>query len=248
MFKADNIYRKDAVEGLSSLGDNSVDLIISDPPYNIAAKNKLTLKEGKILSTLEVWGQWDQMNPFDYDVFIMRLLSEYYRVLKDGGAMYMFTAQQDNGHFIRQAKARGFTYQNQLAIVKKSPLPSFRKSNWRNAYELCMYLTKGKQETFNFLSQRECVNVFSYANGRRGTKHPTEKPLEFIKRLVQVSSNPGALVVDPFMGSGTTAVACQELDRHFIGFEINKSYIKIAKARLRIFNKLKQHGGKSPNA
>ena len=111
-----------------------------------------------------------------------------------------------------------------------------------------MYLTKGKQETFNFLSQRECVNVFSNANGRRGTKHPTEKPLEFIKRLVQVSSNPGALVVDPFMGSGTTAVACQELDRHFIGFEINKSYIKIAKARLRIFNKLKQHGGKSPNA
>lgn len=95
-----------------------------------------------------------------------------------------------------------------------------------------MYVTKGKPGTFNFVSQALCKNVFVYSITHKQTKHPTEKPLALIELIVAVSSNAGDLVVDPFMGSGTTAVACQRLGRNFLGFEIKPEYIKMAEERL----------------
>ena len=164
---------------------------------------------------------------------IMAVISECYRVLKPGGAFYMFTAREQNGYFVRQGLARGFTYRNQLAMVKKNPLPSLSKSNWRSGFDLCMYLTKGKPRTFNFLSQQVCKNVFHYSNTQRETDHPTEKPLSVIRLLVEVSSQASDRVLDPFMGSGTTAVACLELGREFLGFELEKEYIDMARKRLK---------------
>ena len=227
------IYKMDALVGLKRLADNSVDLVVTDPPYNIAAKDRSTMQRGKIVSTMQAWGAWDCYHPFDYDILIMSVISECYRVLKPGGALYMFTAREQNGFFIRQAVARGFVYRNQLTIVKKNPLPSFSKSNWRSAFETCLYVTKGKPKKFNFVSQADCKNVFHYSNTRHLTKHPTEKPLDFIKLLVRVSSNENDLVLDPFMGSGTTAAACKELGRNFLGFELEPEYIKMANERLK---------------
>jgi len=230
--KVDQIHRMDALEGLKSLPDDSVDLVVTDPPYNIASKGKLTVQRGKLMSTKEAWGQWDTFLPFDYDLFIQQVLSGCFRVLKPGGGLYMFTAREDNGFFVRKAQERGFTFHNQLAMVRKSPLPSFGKRNFRSGFELCFYVTKGKPKTFNFLSQAECNNVYHYASNFKRTRHPTEKPLEFIRRLVLVSSNPGGLVLDPFMGSGTTAVAAQETGRRFIGFDTSAEYIRMAAQRL----------------
>jgi len=229
----DRIYRMDALEGLRRIEDSSVDLVVTDPPYNIASSARTTMKGGQPVSTLKAWGHWDCLHPFDYDILIFRVISDCYRVLKPGGALYMFTAREQNGFFVRHAVARGFTYRNQLAMVKKNPLPSLSKSNWRSAFELCMYLTKGKPAVFNFLSQAECKNVFPYANSRRVTEHPTEKPLDFIKLMIRVSSNEGDLVLDPFMGSGTTAIAAKELGRHFLGFELEPEYLAMAEQRLK---------------
>ena len=120
-----------------------------------------------------------------------------------------------------------------LGQIQENPQPSFSKTNWRSAFEACMYLTKGKPKTFNFVSQTECKNVFHYANTHRQTRHPTEKPLDLIKLIVLVSSNEDDLVVDPFMGSGTTAAACKELGRNFLGFELEPEYIKMANERLK---------------
>lgn len=228
------IYRIDAIEGLKRLEDKSIDLIVTDPPYNIAAADRLTMKSGTPVSTLKVWGAWDRFHPFDYDVLIMQVISECYRVLKPGGAFYMFTAREQNGVFVRKAVERGFTYRNQLAMVKKNPIPSLSKTNYRSAFELCMYLTKGKPSVFNFVSQAECKNVFHFANTHRQTKHPTEKPLDFIKLLIRVSSNDGDLVLDPFMGSGTTAVAAKTLGRCYLGFDLSAEYVKMARDRLRL--------------
>lgn len=233
MLESNRIHCMDAIEGLKQLDSESVDLVVTDPPFNIASKGKLTIRDGKLVSTMEAFGKWDVFHPFDYDVLIMQVISECYRVLKKGGSMYMFTARENSGFFIRHALARGFTYRNQLALVKTPQLPSFSKTNWRSGFELCMYLTKGPAKTFNFLSQRELVNVHTYWIGQKKTKHPTEKPLEFTKRLVMVSSNPGELVLDPFMGSGTTAKACVETGRDYVGFERDADYIRMAKERLK---------------
>ena len=231
--KTNRIYKMDAIMGLRKLKNESVDLIVSDPPYNIASSDRTTMRSGKPLSTMKAWGKWDSMHPFDYEVMILTVLSECYRVLKPGGSLYMFTAREQSGYFVHKAVERGFVYRNQLVMVKKNPLPSFAKSNWRSAFEACFYVTKGKPKTFNFISQAECKNVFSYANACLKTKHPTEKPLPFIELLVSVSSNPGDLIVDPFMGSGTTAVAAKLLGRTFLGFELEEEYIEMARERLR---------------
>lgn len=228
----DKVFHGDCMDLFRTIPDESVDLVVTDPPYNVASEYSLTKQGDRILSTKEAWGQWDTYHKFDYDLLIMRILTECYRVLKKGGSMYMFTANRDNGYFMRKAQERGFTCRNQLAIIKKNPLPQYKKNNWRSAYELCMYLTKGRAKTFNFLSQRNCVNTYPYVIGRKQSKHPTEKPLGFIKRLVQVSSRPGDIVLDPFMGSGTTAVACKESGRHFIGAETSSDYIKMIDKRL----------------
>jgi site-specific DNA-methyltransferase (adenine-specific) len=228
----DRIHRMDALAGLAKLDDASVDLVATDPPYNIASAAKQTIRHGKLMSTKEAWGAWDTFDPFDYELWICQVISQCYRVLKPGGALYMFTAREDNGHFIRRAVQRGFTYRQQLVIVKKNPLPSFAKSNWRSATETCLYVTKGKPSTFNFISQPECVNVYHHPTVHRLTDHPTEKPLGLLTRIVQVSSNTGDLVVDPFMGSGTTAVAAKRTGRRFIGFETDAGYVRMARERL----------------
>jgi site-specific DNA-methyltransferase (adenine-specific) len=232
MLEINKIHLMDCLQGLKKLESNSVDLIVTDPPYNIASSKKLTKIGNKIVSTKDAWGKWDIYHPFDYDLLIMQVISESYRVLKEGGSFYMFTANEDVGYFIRKATQRGFTLRNMLSIVKRNPLPSFHKKNWRQGFELCMYLTKGKSRTFNFISQQDCVNYYLHALGRKDTKHPTEKPLNLIKKIIEVSSNENDLILDPFMGSGTTAVASKQLQRNFVGFELNQEYLEMAEKRL----------------
>ena len=249
MMQDNRIHHMDAIEGLRRIDANTVDLVITDPPYNIASKNTTTMQGSKPVSTYQAWGQWDVFHPFDYKLLINQVISEAYRVLRPGGSFYMFTAQEDNGYFIHQAVKRGFVLRRVLAIVRQNPLPSMSKRNWRSGFELCMYLVKpdrectcsqrgcsrkhrGSLRTFNFLSQQECINVFYYPIGIKKTRHPTEKPQAFIERLVKVSSNPGDLVVDPFVGGGTTAAACQKLGRRYVCFDANADYVEMAQNRV----------------
>lgn len=231
--KINTIHRMDAIDGLKKIKDNSVDLIVTDPPYNIASPTNRSIARGKIVRTSELYGKWDTYHPFDYELLIMQVITNAYRILKPGGSLYLFAAIQQQWLIDENARNRGFTYRNHVAITKKNPLPQLNENNWRNVIELCSYFTKGKPSTFNFLSQQECVNIFPYAVAHKKTTHPTEKPLALIEKLVRVGSNKGDLVVDPFMGSGTTAVACAKLGRKFLGFEHEADYIAMAKKRLR---------------
>ena len=233
MLKINRIYQKDAIEGLKQLDDESVDLVVTDPPYNIASKHKKTIRHGELMSTMQAWGAWDAMHPFDHELLMLQVISQCYRVLKPGGIMYMFTSEEDNGYYIRKAKERGFTYKLQIAIAKTTQVPSVFRNCWRRTYQLCFSVSKGKPKTFNFLTQKEMVNLYSYSITHKQTTHPTEKPLEFIKKLIAISSNEGDLVLDPFMGSGTTAAACQELKRQYIGFDTDTEYLRMARQRLK---------------
>lgn len=233
MLEIDRIHCMDALEGLRQIADESVGLVVTDPPYAIASPTKLTMRGKRIMSTADLWGSWDTFpHPFDYHVFICAIIAECYRILRPGGALYMFTAREHNGQFVRRAVERGFVYRNTIAMVRKSPLPSLAKSNWRSGFELCLYVTKGKPAAFNFLSQAECNNVMQYGTRFKHSQHPTEKPLEVIRRIVEVSSDAGDLVVDPFMGSGTTAVAAKMTRRKFLGFEKSAEYVSMAEERL----------------
>jgi DNA modification methylase len=233
MFENNKIYLMDCVKGIKDIANESVDLIITDPPYNIGQNNKRTKVGNVIMTNKEAWGEWDNYDPAEFEIFFVTYLKECFRILKRGGVMYCFSAREDNGFYIHKAVDIGFNYLNSLCIVKDNPLPQFTKTNYRSAFELCFYVCKGdKPTTFNFISQKECINVYRYLIGRKDTKHPTEKPLNFFKKLIKISSNEGDLVFDGFMGSGTTAVASKQLNRNFLGFEINDKYLAMANKRL----------------
>lgn len=231
-FRLNDVNQAEAIAALTRLPEESVDLIVTDPPYNLAKPGRSTRVQGRVVSTMKAWGSWDRHHPFDYDLLILRLISESWRTLKPGGALYLFTATQHAGYFARKAEERGFEYRTQLALVKKNPLPSCSKRAWRSGHEVCLYLTKGKPKTFNFLSQKELVNVYAHWSLNKETRHPTEKPLEMIERIVRVSSNPEEIVIDPFVGSGTTAVAAKKWSRRFLGFDLSEEYLAMARDRV----------------
>ena len=135
---------------------------------------------------------------------------------------------EENGHF------------KQIIIWEKTnPLPQFRKCGYRQATEIIMWAYKNnptkKEQHFNFLLQDEMKNIFKFpiCGGKERTIHPTQKPIKLIEQLLLRHSFKNDLILDPFLGSGTTAVACKNLGRKCIGIEINKEYCDISIKRLR---------------
>ena len=229
------VLNEDCIKGMENLPDSCVDLIVTDPPYNLGNLNGLTKIGNDIMSVSDGWGSWDTFTPADYEKFMMSYFRQCYRILKEGGSLYCFTSREDNGYYIHKLQDLGFTVRNVLSIVKLNPQPSFTKTNYRHGFELCFYMIKGGDfpKTFNFLAQERMINYFFYNAGMyKETKHPTEKPIDFIRHIIKVSSNEGDVVFDGFVGSGTTAAACKQLNRIFIGFEISPKYYSMIMERL----------------
>jgi len=238
--ETDKIYNEDCIRGLKGLPDNSVNLIIADPPYGVSNKGKFEIPEKNYYRVNESWD-------IDVDKLTKSFIKESYRVLKDGGAIYI-TASFHNLRLCWDAlEKEGFTFRNNLIFAKTNAMPiKFAKQIGVYAYshEYALYFTKGKTKTFNYEKLKringdnQCrdfviITMNDRASNKGKHKHPTMKPLELIKLFVMASSNEGDIVLDPFMGSGTTAIACKQLDRKYVGFEIDPEYYKYATDRLK---------------
>ncbi|MFA6073156.1 MAG: site-specific DNA-methyltransferase [Candidatus Woesearchaeota archaeon] len=229
------IYCMDALEFLRQIPDGSVDLVVTDPPYNISQKNDLKIN-GRIIK--KNFGEWDfNFNP-------VPILAELRRVLKSNGQIYVFCGTAQIPIYMREFIEKWF-FRNLLVWYKTNPPPRLSKTNYLFANEYIIYAIKEKGKpslsTFNFSSQTTMHNAFvsGALQGKERLKgtdgiaiHPTQKPLAILKKLISVSSNEGDVVLDPFMGIGSTAVACKELKRNFIGCEINREYVDWANKRL----------------
>jgi len=225
----------DALEFLRQIPDGSVDLVVTDPPYNISQKNDLKIN-GRIIK--KNFGEWDfNFNP-------VPILAELRRVLKSNGQIYVFCGTAQIPIYMREFIEKWF-FRNLLVWYKTNPPPRLSKTNYLFANEYIIYAIKEKGKpslsTFNFSSQTTMHNAFvsGALQGKERLKgtdgiaiHPTQKPLAILKKLISVSSNEGDVVLDPFMGIGSTAVACKELKRNFIGCEINREYVDWANKRL----------------
>jgi len=242
MLEINKIYNMDAVEFLKQIEDKSVDLVLTDPPYNISKENdnrdrsKLSLPIMRRESPLRYdFGEWDNMSRDGFIEFTKQWLKECCRVLKDGGTIISFFNKEDISLLGWEAKQFGIRTRTIFTWCKSNPVPSFRKVNYLSATEYLWIGSKGdKSWTFNFKLQKEMKNFMITPNGSvyKETQHPTEKPKDLIKHLIYIHSNEGDLVLDLFIGSGTTAVACKQLGRNFIGCDKNKEYIKMAEKRL----------------
>jgi len=235
------IYNMDCIEGLKGMADESVDLIMTDPPYNISKLNdkrdrsKLNSPIMRRKKDLNYdFGEWDNMERQEFLDFTKEWLKECCRVLKKDGTIISFYNKEDISYLGWTAKEYGVRTRTIISWHKTNPVPSFRKVNYLSACEFIWIGSKGSFKTFNFKRQCEMHNFYETGNksGYGLTEHPTEKPLDLIEHLMSIHSNKGDLILDCFMGSGTVAEACVKNKRNFIGFEINKEYCEMAEKRI----------------
>lgn len=235
-FGINSLSNLDGQTGLATVPSNFVDLVLTDPPYGIADSSKLTKKGGKIVTTSQAWGsdfqdQWTTID--DYYQWLKPFIAEFVRVLKDNGSMILFLDRKYTGLIVHYLE-RDFdlNFKNKMYFKKLNAVPSIRKVNYRSSIEECVFLTKGKQYTFNFGEQKDMTQVFEGPIGRKKTKHPTEKYSWMIEPLIKIHSKEGDVVLDAFAGSATTLVLAKKHNRHAIGFEKSPSMYEMAKARI----------------
>jgi site-specific DNA-methyltransferase (adenine-specific)/modification methylase len=216
---------------LESIPDHSVDLILTDPPYNLSRYSTGNMKFDWRADVNNDLAEWDDIE-LDPKEWVDPLL----RVLKPTGNLFVFTSYNLLGKWHETFDPLFDTFQF-MVWHKTNPVPKFRKAGFLNSCELiaCMW---NKGHTWNFGKQNEMHNFMESSicmGGERlkDPKHPTQKPVGILKHIMNIASDPGDVVLDPFMGVGSTGVASMELDRKFIGFELDKSYFDAAKKRLK---------------
>ncbi|MCE2441124.1 MAG: site-specific DNA-methyltransferase [Candidatus Latescibacteria bacterium] len=223
------IETSDYVRFLSNLEDQSVDLILTDPPYTISRKTGFKHVGPKSVERFAVdmdFGTWDHA-AIDLDILAEQAL----RVLRRSGTAIIFYDLWKMSYLADSMSNAGFKQLRFIEWVKKNPVPLNSKRNYlTNSREIAVSGVKLGKPTFH----SEYDNgIYSYPipnNGKR--HHPTQKPMSLFEELIEKHSNHGDMVVDPFLGSGTTAIAALSLSRCFSGCDIDENYVEIAKERV----------------
>jgi site-specific DNA-methyltransferase (adenine-specific) len=202
---------------IKNIPDNSVDLIVTDPPYGINFT-----KGYKSGSTELIQGD----DGFTVMFFLDDILREYKRILKPNSAVYIFTRFDVMPYWWIKLK-NYFDAKNQIVWFKGGGGMGDLKGNFSYNYESIMFATNGKHQ----IRGKRDGSVWQIGKCKQEF-HETQKPVELIEKIIKHSSDEGMTVFDPFMGSGTTGVACKNLKRNFIGIELNEDYFKTAKKRI----------------
>lgn len=219
-----DLRQGDCLEILKTIPSESIDLVVTDPPYRtISGGNKSEKwKSGYAGSVL--WKNDGKI--FDNNnISFCDWLPEIYRVLKNGTHFYCMTNVLNINKIIIEAERVGFYLHNILVWEKNTA----NANRWymKNC-EFTLFFKKGKAKTINNPGSK-MIHKFNNPIGKK--IHPTEKPVELMEFYVTNSSNKGDIVLDPFMGSGTTGIACINTERNFIGIELDEKYFQLAKDR-----------------
>lgn len=250
------IYNEDCVEGMKSMTENSVDLVVTDPPFAIDFKAKRSNYNRKDSRVLEGYAE---ILASEYYDFTLRWMTEVSRVLKESGSMYVFSGWNNLKDILMAIDKLGFTtinhiiwkYQFGVATQRKFVSSHYhciyvcKDDKKRKFYPYSRYDKNSKKENGGSLHYEDKEDVWfikrEYWNGDQKT--PTKLPAELIKKILMYSSEEGDVVLDPFLGSGQTAVVSKMLNRKYVGFEIVKDYYNFAKERLdRDVYRIKENG------
>jgi site-specific DNA-methyltransferase (adenine-specific)/modification methylase len=224
------LWQGDSRELLAAIPDASIDLICTDPPYNLGAYSTGNIEMPWRKAFNNDVAAWDQV-PFDPGAW----LGEVRRVLKPTGTLFAFTSYNLLGRWHETFDPAFDTFQF-VVWHKTNPPPKLRRAGFLNSCELIVACWD-RGHTWNFGRQRDMHNFIEspICSGRERVKepvHPTQKPLRVLRRLIEWGSQPGGVVLDPFMGVGSTGVAAGELGRQFLGIEIDPAYFAAASRRI----------------
>lgn len=239
----------DCTKILKQLPDKSADLIFADPPYNLQLQKDLFRHNGKKFEGVE--DEWDKFESFGkYDEFCFEWLKECRRVLKDEGTIWVIGSFHNIFRIGKIIQDLGYWILNDVVWVKTNPVPNFKGTRFNNAHETLIWASKSKNSryTFNYKTMKayNCdrqmrsdwnipvVSGNSRIKDEKGNKaHSTQKPNSLLYRIILATTKKGDLILDPFMGSGTTGAIAKMLRRNFMGIEKERKYKKIATDRIK---------------
>lgn len=215
----------DCLELMKTIPDGSVDLILTDPPYNIARKNNFHTM-GRVGID---FGDWDK----GFDLF--SYINELPRICSVNANILIFNDWKNLGDIARYAESLGLTIKDMIRWEKTNPMPRNRDRRFITDFECAVWLTMPRAKwVFNRQSETydRCKFSGSIVSGKEKTEHTTQEPVWLMESLIKTLSNENQTVLDMFMGSGSTGVACVNTNRNFIGIELDENYFNIAKNRI----------------
>jgi modification methylase len=244
----DSIIEGDCLAALRSLPPASVHAIFADPPYNLQLRGELRRPDDSLVDA--VTEEWDRFPDLAaYDAFSRAWLAECRRVLRRDGTVWVIGAYHNVFRLGTTLQDQGFWILNDVIWRKANPMPNFRGRRFTNAHETLIWAARGPESRYRFnyaamkslnddLQMRSdwfiplCTGAERLRDANGDKVHPTQKPEALLHRVILSCTAPGEVVLDPFLGSGTTAAVAKRLGRRFIGIEREPAYAAAARARI----------------
>ena len=246
--KTNTLICGDSLRVMKTLPDKSVDLIFADPPYFMQLHKELVRPDAT--AVVAVNDDWDKFpDSKTYDTFTQKWLAEAFRVLKDTGSLWVIGSYHNIFRVGYHLQNAGFWILNDIVWRKTNPMPNFKGTRFTNAHETLIWATKEPRTkyTFNYESMKAfnedlqmrsdwlipvCHGPERVKNDIGKSLHSTQKPEELLYRIILACSKPNDVILDPFVGSGTTAAVAKKLGRKYIGIDMSKAYIEMANRRI----------------
>lgn len=225
----DELILGDAYELIKGIPDGSVDLIVTDPPYEFGTGGCDT---GLFKNRRNMANSYREIREegLDKGVDAMRILPELTRVMRKPNIYIWCNKEQIPSYLDWFLKGMGCNFE--IIVWGKRNPPPFTGSHYLKDKEYCLYFWKGVRLDTRYERARTVYLTDINSADKRKYGHPTIKPFGIVSNLIENSSRSGGVVLDPFMGSGTTCAAAKSLGRHYVGFELNERYFRIAQARV----------------
>lgn len=242
------IIEGDCIEELGKLPKESITTIFADPPYNLS-NGGISCKAGKMVCVDK--GDWDKSKGFEKDYqFTYNWIKACREVLKSDGTIWISGTPHNIYQVGFALQSQGFHILNEITWFKPNAPPNLACRCFAHSHETIIWAKKSKdsKQTFNYELMKKWDDKISPSGKQMRSvwhipltpqsekisgRHPTQKPIELMKRIVVASSKPGDIILDPFNGSGSTGVAALSLGRKYIGIEKEKEYVELTKKRLK---------------
>ena len=250
MMKNYRLYYDDCLKILEDIPENTFDMIFADPPYMLS-NGGITCQNGKVVSVNK--GKWDESQGFEQDFeFHKKWLSACKRVLKKNGTLWVSGTYHSIYSCGFAMQLLGYHILNDISWFKPNASPNMCCRYFTASHETLIWARKDRKtkHTFNYELMKngdfssdfikkpnaQMRSVWAIGTPKKSEKtfgkHPTQKPLDLLERIILASTNEGDLILDPFMGSATTGVAALKHNRKFVGIEKEKEFVELAEKRL----------------
>ena len=221
------LINDDCLSTLNHIASETVDLIVTDPPYLTTARGNAGNSGGMLQKKINKSGKVFKHN----SIHCSEYAHLFYRVLKNGSHCYVMTNHVNLQDMINEFTKVGFKFVKSLIWNKGNKIMG---QYYMSQFEYILFFRRGKGVKINNCGTADILNVNNIKTKDENNKnlHDTEKPVKLMEILIENSSKVGEVVLDPFMGIGSTGIACSNLNRNFIGVELDEHYFNIAKERI----------------